>query len=87
MVKQSVKIHSLTGLTLHAAEVFCKQAVQYESKINFQYKHNTCNAKSLLSVLAAGVKNGETILLMCEGNDEEEALKGMVKAIEDGLGE
>lgn len=87
MVDQNVTIHCLTGLTLHAAEVFCKQAVLYESKVSFQYKNNNCNAKSLLSVLAAGVKNGETILLTCEGKDEEEALKGMIKVIEDGLGE
>ena len=47
----------------------------------------TSNAKSVLSVLGACVKSGDEIELICEGEDEEEALKKMVEAIEAGLGE
>jgi len=38
-------------------------------------------------VLGACIKSGDEIELMCEGEDEEEALKAIVEAIEDGLGE
>ena len=35
------------------------------------------DAKSVLSVLAAGVKGGDTITLYCEGPDEEEAMEAV----------
>ncbi len=37
--------------------------------------------------LGACVKCGDEIELTCEGEDEEEALKSLVSAIESGLGE
>ena len=47
----------------------------------------TANAKSVLSVLGAGVKNGDEIEVVCDGVDEEEALKAVIAGIENGLGE
>ena len=44
------------------------------------------SATSVLSVLGACVKCGDEIELTCEGEDEEEALKALVNAIESGLG-
>ena len=45
------------------------------------------NAKSIISVLGACVKSGTEITLVCNGPDEEDALKGMIAAVESGLGE
>ena len=87
MVTQKTTIKNPTGLHLRPAGLFCKTAVQYKSKITFQYKDTTANAKSVLSVLGACIKRGDEIELICEGVDEEEALQAMVKIIEDGLGE
>lgn len=87
MVSQKITISNPTGLHLRSAGIFCNVAVGYESKITFQFKNITSNAKSVLSVLGACIKEGDEIELFCEGADEEEALAGMVKAIEDGLGE
>lgn len=87
MVSQKITISNPTGLHLRSAGIFCNVAVRYESKITFQFKNITSNAKSVLSVLGACIKEGDEIELFCEGADEEEALAGMVKAIEDGLGE
>ena len=43
--------------------------------------------KSVLSVLGACVKSGDVIEVICDGEDEEIALKTLVDAIEGGLGE
>lgn len=87
MVKQKTTIKNPTGLHLRPAGLFCRTAVQYKSKITFQIKDTTANAKSVLSVLGACIKRGDEIELICEGEDEQEALAAMVKIIEDGLGE
>ena len=47
----------------------------------------TANAKSVLSVLGACIKSGDEIEIICEGTDEEAALKGMTELVEDGIGE
>lgn len=87
MVKKVVKITNPTGLHLRPAGILCKEAVSYLSSIRFTYGENSANAKSVLSVLGAGIKCGDEITLICEGEDEEEALASIVNLIEMGLGE
>ena len=87
MVSQKVRIKNPTGLHLRPAGILCKEAMQFQSLITFQYRNNTANAKSVLSVLGACIKSGDEIEFICEGEDEAEALKAMVDAVESGLGE
>ncbi|HIV12756.1 MAG: HPr family phosphocarrier protein [Clostridiales bacterium] len=87
MVKQRVTIKNPTGLHLRPAGILCKEAMQFKSLITFEFEGNVSNAKSVLSVLGACVKCGDEIELTCEGEDEDEALKSLIGAIESGLGE
>ena len=87
MVSQKVAIKNPTGLHLRPAGILCKEAMQYKSLITFSFRDNMANAKSVLSVLGACVKCGDEIEIFCDGEDEEAALKALVAAIEDGLGE
>ena len=87
MVSQKVVIKNPTGLHLRPSGILCKEAMQFKSLITFSYRENTANAKSVLSVLGACVKCGDEITINCEGEDEAEALKTLVEAIESGLGE
>jgi len=87
MVKQKVTIGNPTGLHLRPAGLLCKEALRFQSSIKFEYENTTANAKSVLSVLGACVKCGDEIEFVCEGEDEAEALKTLVEAVENGLGE
>ncbi len=87
MVSQKVVIKNPTGLHLRPAGILCKEAMQFKSLITFQYRENVANAKSVLSVLGACIKCGDEITFVCEGDDEEEALKALVTVVENGLGE
>ena len=87
MVSKEVKITNPTGLHLRPAGNLCKEAMRYKSKVTFNYDGNVANAKSVLSVLGACIKTGDVITLICEGDDEEEALKDLAAYIENGLGE
>ena len=77
MVSEIVKIVNPTGLHLRPAGNLCREAMKYKSKITFEYDGNIANAKSVLSVLGACIKSGDEINLICEGEDEEEAMKEM----------
>ena len=87
MVSQRVRITNPTGLHLRPAGLFYNTANGFQAKVTFECRNTVANAKSVLSILGAGVKSGDEILLICEGEDEEEALKAMVEAVESGLGE
>ena len=78
MVRRKLTINNPTGLHLRPAGLFCKTAMQFQSKITFLSKNTTANAKSVLSVLGACIKKGDVIELICEGEDEEEACRHIV---------
>lgn len=87
MVSQKVTIKNQTGLHLRPAGNLCKAAIQFKSRITFSFDNITANAKSVLSVLSACVQCGDVVTFTCEGEDEQEALRTIVEAIESGLGE
>lgn len=87
VLSQAIKIKNPTGLHLRPAGNLCKEAMKFKSKITFEYRGNTANAKSVLSVLGACIKSGDEITLICEGEDEREALQSLIAYIESGLGE
>ena len=87
MVSQKDTIKNPTGLHLRPAGILCKEAMQFKAHVSFRYRENTANAKSVLSVLGACIKSGDEIELVCDGEDEKEALAALIAAIEGGLGE
>lgn len=87
MVTAEVEIKNFLGIHLRPAALFCEEAQKYSCKITFQVRNVTANAKSVLSVLAAGVKQHEVIVLSCDGEDEQEALLALQNLIASGLGD
>ena len=66
-----------------ALAIFGKILIEKKSRT----KEVSANAKSVLSVLGACIKNGDEVTIICDGEDEEAALHVMVQIVEDGLGE
>lgn len=88
MVKKEVVITNPTGLHLRPAGNLCREAMKYKCQVTFEYgDHNTANAKSVLSVLGACIKCGNTIQMCCDGEDEDAAMNAIIAYIESGLGD
>ena len=87
MISQKVVITNPTGLHLRPAGNLCKVAMNYKSHITFSYGENTANAKSVLSVLGACIKAGDEITLICDGEDEAEAIAAFAEFVAEKLGE
>ena len=47
----------------------------------------TINAKSILNIMAAGIKSSTEIEIQCDGADEESAMKELLQAFENNFGE
>ena len=85
MVSQLVKIVNPTGLHMRPAGNLCREAMKFKCKVTFDYSGNTANAKSVFSVLGAGIKAEDEITLICDGADEAEALAHLTRYIAEGL--
>ena len=85
MVSATVKIETGGGLHLRPTGGLCNTAIKYKSTIRFQTRDVTASAKSVLSVLGACIRPGDEVTFFCEGEDEEEALNGILEVIRNGL--
>ena len=87
MVSKKVKVVNPSGLHLRPAGVLSQTAMKFKSRTLSECGEKHIVAKSVLNVMAAGIKCGTEITVACDGPDEEEALKTITEAIESGLGE
>ena len=87
MLSKTLTVVNPSGLYLRPAGVLSKEAMKFKSDIVIKCGEKTVVAKSVLNVMAAGIKCGSEIELICEGEDEQAAMDAMSAAIESGLGE
>lgn len=87
MLSKKLSINNTTGLHLRPAGVLYKRAMRFDSVIKFQIKDYEANAKSVLSILGACVRNGDELLFTFDGHDEEQAMDEITQIIERGLRE
>ena len=87
MVSKKVTLVNAQGFHMRPASVFAQAMAKYTSSVTIKFNGNDYNAKSLLNIIAACIKCGSEIELVCDGPDENEALAEAVQMIESGLGE
>ncbi|USD62606.1 fused PTS fructose transporter subunit IIA/HPr protein [Vibrio sp. SCSIO 43140] len=84
------KIKNAHGLHARPGAMLVAEAKKFESSIkvsNLNGDGKAVNAKSLMKVIALGVKHGHELQFSAEGSDAAEALEAIGKAIASGLGE
>lgn len=82
-----VTIAGKAGLHARPATVLVSLAKEFTSEIRVRHGNQVANAKSLVSLLKLGVEGGQTIRVMAEGEDADQALAQIQAAIVAGLEE
>mgnify|MGYP004703116667 CR=1 FL=1 len=85
MIRFEYEIENPSGFHARPASMLVKEAMQYQSIIQFQKGESIVNCKSMMSVLAAGIKNGDCLVFIIEGEDEGEAEHGFKTFLETAL--
>ena len=85
MYVKDVTVQNQVGLHARPATFFIQKANEYRCSIWIEKEERRVNAKSLLGVLSLGIVGGATIKIIAEGQDEEEAVDGLIKLIESGF--
>ena len=87
MISKTTKITNEMGFHMRPANVFVTAMTKYASDIELVVDNKRINGKSIMNIMAAGIKCGTEINLICDGEDEADAMETISKAIESGLGE
>ena len=61
MVSRKVQVVNPSGLHLRPAGLLCQTSMKFESKVNILYKDQQINAKSVLNVMASGIRCGTEV--------------------------
>lgn len=83
MTKITAVINVPSGLHARPANLLIKKASQFKSVIKIIKDDKEADGKRLLSVLTLGVRQGESITISADGEDEKEAIEALQKMIAD----
>ena len=81
MKSKKIILENESGLHARPAAELAKLAAKYACNIELVVNEKKINAKSVIAIMAAGIKESTQIEIICDGQDEDEALI----AIEEGF--
>jgi len=79
MITHEIILKNEEGLHARPATEIAKNANQYNCDIKFDIQGKEYNAKSVLNIMSAGIKNNTQIKIICDGLDEEQALANILE--------
>ncbi len=87
MVSEKLTLQNPQGFHMRPAGVFAGEMGKFNSDIKIKFNGNDINGKSLMNIIAACIKCGSEIEVVCNGTDEQAALDKAVELINGGMGE
>ena len=87
MVSGTAKVINPQGLHMRPAQIFVQTLMPYKCDITILFNGKRINAKSIMHLMGAAIKQGSEIELQCSGEEENEALSKALELIGSGLGE
>ncbi len=85
MIETQVVILNEIGLHARTAKLLAQNAMLFKSQIMIEGNNKLVNGKSMLSIMSLGIKQGNTIKIIAEGNDEESAIEVLINLIENNF--
>jgi phosphocarrier protein HPr len=82
-----VVVKNKMGLHTRPATTIVKMLQSCKCRVNFTYRGETINAKSILSILMLAAPKNSKITVTVEGVDASKTLEGLVTAFENEFGE
>lgn len=87
MVEQEVVVKNRLGLHTRPAASLVKLAAKFKSEFFLERDGYRVNGKSIIGVMTLAAEEGSRILLICDGEDEKEALAAVADFFDRGFDE
>ncbi|MEH7238486.1 HPr family phosphocarrier protein [Bacillus sp. JJ1562] len=81
MIEKEVTVTIKDGLHARPAGELVQNLSRFTSNVEIQLKNRSYNAKSILGLMGAGIREGQRITVRVEGPDEQEAFEWLEKFI------
>lgn len=81
LLEKSITVTLETGLQARPAANFVQKANKYSADLFIEKDGKRINAKSIMGLMSLAIMNGETILLIADGPDENEAVDNLMAFI------
>ena len=82
-MEKFVKIQLSGGLEARPIAMLVQVASQYESSVYLETEGKKVNAKSIMGMMSLALDNGESVKVITNGEDEQEAMKGIEEYLSD----
>ena len=86
-IEEELVIKNQLGMHLRPAQRFVQTVLKFQSDVHVHKGDQRVNAKSIMGLLTLAAACGTRLLVICEGDDAEEALRAVKDLIESGFGE
>ena len=87
MQKRDIEIVNKLGLHARASAKLTQLATSFKCEVNLERNTRRVNAKSIMGVMMLAAGKGATIIIETDGEDEANAMDGLVALINDKFGE
>jgi len=87
MQQKPVTIVNKLGLHARAAAKFVTTAAGFASTIDIEKNGQKVNGKSIMGVMMLAASRGTRLIIMADGEDEQEAVESLERLIEEKFGE
>ena len=75
MIEKSIKIQLSGGLEARPVAMLVQVASQHESTVYIESEGKRVNAKSIMGMMSLALGTGESVTVIANGNDEEDAIR------------
>ena len=86
MVQATLTVNNVKGLLIKPAGEMSRIALSRPCRVYLRVREYEVNAKSVLGILSAQVKCGETVTIVCDGEGEEDTLREIIEAVNNRFG-
>ncbi len=87
MVSKKITVTNTQGFHMRPAMTFATEMGKFPCSVSIVNGTSTTDGKSLMNIIAACIKCGTEIEIICDGEQEQEALDKAVGLVESGFGE
>ncbi|WP_429841887.1 HPr family phosphocarrier protein [Brevibacillus sp. FIR094] len=81
MSERQVIVGLAQGLHARPATLFVKVAASFSSEIGLNKDEKKVNAKSIIGVMSLAVSKGQSVVLIADGADAEQALDALERVL------
>lgn len=77
MIKKPITFKLNESLDARPIALLVQEANQYSSTVYIEVENKKVNAKSIMGMMSLQLGNGEELTVVADGEDEEDAIKGV----------